>query len=67
MAEHNLNLYKIFNKKENTISDFVDHEGLNDFLMYLKSEGKSIEDYEVFSLAMPCVTKYLDLEKYGLK
>lgn len=67
MAEHTLNLYKIFNKQKNTLSDFIDGEDLNDFLMHLKYEGKSIEDYEIYSLNMPCVTKYLDLEKYGLK
>lgn len=66
MAEYYLNLYKIYNKKKNTISDFLDHEELNDFLLNLKEEGKKIEDYDIFSLNMPCITKYLDLEKYGL-
>ena len=52
-----LTLYKIYNKQTNTLSDFIDHEGLNDFLLHLKYEGKSIEDYSIYSLPMYDITE----------
>ena len=55
-----LNLYKIFNKERNTLSDFIDHEALNDFLLHLQYEGKSIDDYEIYCLNMQNITKCID-------
>ena len=58
-----LTLYKIYNMKTNTLSDFVDHEGLHDFILNLNYEGKSIEDYRIYSLPMQDITRYLDFGK----
>lgn len=60
-----LTLYKIYNKKTNTLSDFVDHEGLHDFILNLNYEGKSIEDYAIYSLPMQDITKYIDFGKFN--
>ena len=58
-----INLYKIKNLKTGTISDFVDDEGMHDFLIHLKTENKSIQDYAIYSLNMENITKYMDLSE----
>jgi len=57
MAKYVLTLYKIFNKETNRLSDFIDDEGLNDFLMHLNYKHLDIKDFEIYKLEMPCVTQ----------
>lgn len=58
-----LNLYKIENKKTGQIGNFITSFELGCFLSYLKSKNENLDNYNIYSILMPNVTKILDTEK----
>ena len=62
MAEF-LNLYKIKNLNTEVLSDFIDEEGLKDFIRYKQSLGESLDGYKIYCLNMENITPYLDIDE----
>lgn len=55
-----LNLYKVYFKDDNTISDFLDYKNLKMLCGYLKRKNK-LDTIEIYSIDMPKVTDKLQI------